>query len=583
MARFRITAVGFVLMLLCLGQLVWAADFVVTEMGAVPGDGRDDTAAVQAAIDQCQVNPGSRLVFPPGQYDFFVGGNPKSNDISLFFENCGELTVVGHDAELVFRGLTRALFFQDCKDVVVEGLVIDWDPLPFSQGRVVAVRNSSFDIEMPAQFPVRAGQPVPVYTEHDPETGFLAASGLIGYSNVDSTELVAPQVLRLNLVRPPRVGLGAVLVLRHQVYVYNAFSFRRCKNVTVRDVTVYAAAGMGLSSWQGGADFFLKRFRVMIRPGSGRLMSTTADATHFNDCAGTIRIEDCIFEGMGDDAVNVHGMYLKLTRRIDDRTVAATCRHGWLFPPKVGDRMELTRFESLLPYAIAVVKAVSVDEEAENHTIEFETALPKELAIGDFLANATRAPKLRISGCAVRGNRARGFLVQTRDAVIEDNSFSHCSAAGIHVTTDGDYWTEAIGTRRVVIRDNLFFGCNGGTSKKEGVINVFANISRWRASGVGVHRDITIEGNTICQTDNAAIAVSAADGVIIRDNFMANCCQRPDRYEGRAAIVLHRSRNVRVIGNTLADLVGDGGIEQPVYIMPSCDRRTVEVRNNIGF
>jgi len=226
MARFRITAVGFVLMLLCLGQLVWAADFVVTEMGAVAGDGRDDTVAAQAAIDQCQVNPGSRLVFPPGRYDFFVGRNPKSKDTSLLFEGCKDLSIVGDAAELVFHGLTRALFFRDCRNVVVRQLVIDWERLPFSQGRVVALGPTYFDIRIlgptyfdiriPDEFPVVGGEPVQSYMEYDPATALPARHGLDGGRNVTSTELVAPQVLRLHLTNAPRVGVGATLVLKHR-------------------------------------------------------------------------------------------------------------------------------------------------------------------------------------------------------------------------------------------------------------------------------------------------------------------------------------------------------------------------------
>ncbi len=103
------------LFLFALVRGVWGRDFVVTEMGAGPDDGKDDTPAVQAAIDECQVNPGSRLVFPPGRYDFFVGRNPKSKDISMFFEGCEDLSIVGDAAELVFHGLTRGLFFRDCR------------------------------------------------------------------------------------------------------------------------------------------------------------------------------------------------------------------------------------------------------------------------------------------------------------------------------------------------------------------------------------------------------------------------------------------------------------------------------------
>ena len=39
-------------------------------------------------------------------------------------------------------------------------------------------------------------------------------------------------------------------------------------------------------------------------------------------------LEDCTFEGMGDDGVNVKsGLYLKVTERVDEHTVLAQA-HG---------------------------------------------------------------------------------------------------------------------------------------------------------------------------------------------------------------------------------------------------------------
>ena len=72
----------------------------------------------------------------------------------------------------------------------------------------------------------------------------------------------------------------------------------------VSDVTVFTGPGMGLVG-SISTNISLKHFNILLRPGSGRMMSTTADATHFSGCKGTIALEDCIFEGMGDEGINV--------------------------------------------------------------------------------------------------------------------------------------------------------------------------------------------------------------------------------------------------------------------------------------
>ncbi len=62
------TAASFALILAacaCAGEVV-----TVTQLGARPDDGADDTQAVRAAIQLCRQKPGSVLRFPKGRYDF---------------------------------------------------------------------------------------------------------------------------------------------------------------------------------------------------------------------------------------------------------------------------------------------------------------------------------------------------------------------------------------------------------------------------------------------------------------------------------------------------------------------------------
>lgn len=45
--------------------------------------------------------------------------------------------------------------------------------------------------------------------------------------------------------------------------------------------------------------------------GSDRYFTTQADATHFSGCRGVIVSCDGLYEHMADDAINVHGTYLR--------------------------------------------------------------------------------------------------------------------------------------------------------------------------------------------------------------------------------------------------------------------------------
>ncbi|KPK82661.1 MAG: hypothetical protein AMJ81_09600 [Phycisphaerae bacterium SM23_33] len=417
MAMLPVNFVVGVLCALMCAACAWAGEVIpVTQTGAKPGDGADDTAGVRAAIRLCRSKPGSVLRFPKGRYDFHPPEGPPARPVAMHFAGCKDLTVEGEGSELVFHGTMGAMAFNECRGVVVRNVVIDSQRPPFSIGEVIAAAGKSFDVEVWKEFPVRGGEAVEAFMEYDPETKFPMPGGLDVYHAVDSTELLRPQVLRVQLKRAVRAKVGAVMVLRHVVYGPGALAFRSSADVRVENVTIYATPGMGVTGSQS-TDLHLKAVRVMNRPGTRRIMSATADATHFNACCGSIRIEDCLFEGMGDDAVNVHGMYLRVTQRLDDKTILAVVRNNWLFPPQPGHNLELIDPASLLPYDTGCVEAVSVDRRAGTHRITFARPLPQRLQAGHYLGNTAWAPKLRITGCQVRANRARGFLIQTRDAL----------------------------------------------------------------------------------------------------------------------------------------------------------------------
>ena len=60
-----------------------------------------------------------------------------------------------------------------------------------------------------------------------------------------------------------------------------------------------------------------------------RVVSCSADATHFVCCMGKLEIKNCVFENMLDDGTNIHGMYSKITERLGKNILAARteCNH----------------------------------------------------------------------------------------------------------------------------------------------------------------------------------------------------------------------------------------------------------------
>ena len=555
----------------------------VLDYGARPDDGQDDTKSVRDAIEACRQQPGARLVFPKGVYDFFEASAKDRNATSMTLDRYRNFTIIADGATWMFHGLVRPMTVGWCERIAIRGVTIDYERPPFSIGEVVESRKKYFDVTVFDAYPVRGGEPVQAFMDYDPETNLPRRGCVDVYHSVKKTELVEPQRLRVHLKRNVKMKTGAWVVLRHQVYQYNAFMFVDCSNVSLQNVTVYTAPGMGLYA-RSCRNVSLDHFNVRIKPDSKRLMSTTADAVHFKACQGMVRLKNCIFEGMGDDAVNVGNCYVTIREIVDERTVVAAHRRGVPATLEAKDRVEFLHPETLLSYATGTVKTVEPAGQNNVYRIEMSRPLPKEIAKGHVLGNVTRVPKLQISKCTVRNNRARGFLIQTRNAVIEDCTFENCTFGGLWVMTEIVYFDEGVGTRNVVVRNNTFTNCNYAGPVGEGVLSIFAYLKDFAfPPKPGVHRNIVLENNTIRGSDNAGIFVAGAENVVLRGNRITDACRQPKSDPGRAAIYVMSTRQAAITGNhAVLDEQGEG-CQAVLRFGPGCEKDTISVTGNEGF
>ncbi len=548
---------------------------VVITLSPVAGDNAPAIARALASL-----RSGGRLVLEPGRYDCRSSGGPVmigvSDLVGVEFDGSG--------AVLVGRDPLPLLGFGNCRGLVLRRLRFDWDPLPFTSGRVVATDlvANSLDLVVDSADGAVPGRIVQALFAYDRARNRLAENGWDVYQtqgerDADPTQALGGGLLRMFVARgQPLPQVGWEVIARHQVYGHNAISLYGCREIRIDEVEINSAPGMAL--WAHGCrDLTLRHLRVRPRPGS--LHSTTADALHFSACRGTITIEDGEFSGMGDDALNIHGMYGLVEERLDARTVAVVrarlhpyydkVRTGW-DPPLAGDRIEAGGgSEPLLPKAVFTVAAANPEATRERTLLRAEADLPPDIVAGSVLANASAAPSVRIRRCLVRGNRARGMLLQTRDVVIEDCRFEDISAAAIQLCADGSTWWECLGVREVTVRGCTFLRCNFGAAKRAAAVDVFSELAGDRQSAAGVHAGIRILDCRFAANGGADLHLGSAEEVEVRGNRFV-------RDQGPVIRVVN-SRRVTIAGNQLE---GTGG---GVRIEGSSEAASVSLRDNPGF
>jgi len=546
-----------------------AADFGIT-----PDDGVDDSAAMRRALaaarDQLR-NPGNTvtLTIPPGRYDFheehaverrwFISNHDNGPLKKVAVPLCGlrGLTIDADGAELIGHGRVLPLGISDCQDLVIRGLAIDFERPHHSQATVVAVDGDAVELAIGPEYPyaVEDGQLIflgegwrhPVWVWSCME--FEADTGRIAYRTGDQpfrgvAEALAPGRVRMTgFAFSPAVGNR--LVLRHGGRPHPGIFVQRSRGVRFRDVTVHQAEGMGWLA-QRSADISIEGGGVHLRPDDPRVFTTSADATHFSNCSGAITVEKALFEGMMDDAINVHGTYLQVQALEEGGAVRAKFMHGqstgfeFALP---GERVAFVRRATLLPFAEAEVEELTKESDTEV-LIRFRGGPPAGLQPGDGLENLDAAPEVFFRGNVVRNNRARGALFSSpRRTIVEDNLFDHSSGSAILLAGDCNGWFESGGCRDVLIRNNRFV--NNLTSLyqfTEAVISISPEIPELGSQDRGYHADVRIEDNDFTVFDAPLLFARSVDGLVFRGNRIAASDEYPPFHPNRERVELEGCR-----------------------------------------
>ena len=79
------------------------------------------------------------------------------------------------------------------------------------------------------------------------------------------------------------------------------------------------------------------------------MISITADATHFINCKGFIRMTGCTFTNQKDDATNIHGWYSVARRKISGNQLLLWSHYGVDFA-REGMELELVDHNTMMTY-----------------------------------------------------------------------------------------------------------------------------------------------------------------------------------------------------------------------------------------
>lgn len=452
--------------------------------------GEDFTPAVNRALEDAGRGD-VELVFSRGTYRFYPGraashfcavSNNSTGDRQVLFPLVGthNLTVDGGGSDFLFYGELSPFVCDGASHICLKNFSVDY-PYPFhTEGRVTAVGEGYYDLEIDTeQFPYRveAGELKPyrpfwdrhpgesvLLTEFDPVTGGMAYGhpyvvrrmGKQADGETIAVEELAPGRVRVQGGEQTPPCPGNVMTFLNSGRNACVVFLNRSEDITVENVRMYHCSGMGVIA-QMSRDITLNQVRAVVRPGSGRMVSLASDATHFVHCGGVIRLEDCVFESMLDDAGNFHGVYTPAEEAVEPNLLKIRYPHGRIDCYLPGDRVQLTDMRRMQSVWEGVIREVR-DLDRQYTLLRFDIPLPP--VEGLAATNLTRQPdQVIITGCRTGKNRPRGFLLTCRGRVRVEKNVFYNSDCGIEMAGDANDWYESGPVEDVLIRDNTFQDC----------------------------------------------------------------------------------------------------------------------------
>lgn len=523
--------------------------------------------------------------FTPGQYSFYPEKacseflSMSNNDsgerkVAFLIKDMDNVSVTGDGAEFLFHGAIVPFAVKSSSNVSLGGFSIDYDyPWTF-EGEVIESDPESntftvrvfednkyriegdrlffggYDWEYPLAenivFDPATRRPyfnTAIY-EHRHWTGELKARelspGVVEFSG-------------LSAVSVPPVGSiwddkGPMELNRS----YPGFAILQSKDVLVRDVHVYRAGSMALIA-EFSENITVSGVSTAARPGSRRMITISADATHFVDCCGTVTLEGCTFESMLDDATNIHGVYMKVDTLLSPTVFRTSFGHfqqegNWF--AEEGDMLRFVNRKTLRP--VGESELVKMNRISRN-CYELETGLDlssieniRDLAV----ENVSRGCSVVIRDCKVHYNRARSLLLSTPgDVLVEDCDFSSMMA-GIRICGDANYWYESGCTRNVVIRSNRFADGGLGGGQPQAILQIDPVIpEEARGTDFFFHGNIVFTGNVVETFDRQIVYGLSVENLEITDNVFIDSRSYSPLFPDLSVIDVQYCGNVRIKGN----------------------------------
>ncbi|MDP9172559.1 MAG: right-handed parallel beta-helix repeat-containing protein [Planctomycetota bacterium] len=549
---------------------------------------------IEDLVNQASANHQTSVTIPPGTYSLSADTSLRYH---LQFQNLQNLTIDATGVTLVCTNtLIGGVFFSGCANVTFQGATIVYPTPCFTQGVVLGVGPgaSYIDVKIDLGWPSNLDNPT-FFPQH-PAANIFDPSTRLWKRGVDEPWLKAPQRLGPRRFRIPAgrafpadsapINAGDLIAFRG--VGSNGVLLYRCTGMLLDELTVMSAGGYGIYENGGGGNRY-HAIQVTYGPTpptatTAPLLSANADGFHSTASRTGPMINNCLFEGMPDDGIAIHGLFAMVVASSANSVTVGTVGVDSVQP---GDWMRLSSADGGF---LADAQLISRQElpgyqpphqitnPAFARTVNYHTFVmdrPLAAVFGELLGdnNASGAGYV-ISNCTIRNNRARGMIVQGGEGLIQNNLIDGSTMEGILVGPEIS--TNVAGyMRNLMIRHNTIhnvcYATFGANNPRPGAITI-AGEGQDTAAMPG-HIQISVHNNLFSDIDGVNLMIDSVRGALIRNNTFTNPQAHPTvrgldaGIDPDALIYLNYCDNVQLDDNVITS-VPPASLE-PVVATPS--------------
>jgi len=504
--------------------------------------------SIQKAIDDAYKNGERSIKLKPAIYRISPPLG-KGAHLKLYAMRNFEVDATG--STLIFEKLESAgVVFENCHNVSFKGGIIRRSDFPFSQGDIIAIAadRSYVDIKIHDGYPVDMDSPYfkasPILTIFNSTNSKIKSDVLDLALRIKCIEKLTDRQFRFFFLSPfdarMPLGVGDMAawrkLTREQVFMLN------CSNMSFTGVTIKNAPALAVAERGGEGRNYYSYTVTYDDPPAGAthkpLLSTAADGFNSSSVRNGPILENCLWEGLHDDAVNIHGeISLVVEAEKDTVIINSKMLPGSL---QIGDILQfynqrcsfeveakVLAFEPLsdyhpLPKKLGnnPPKAFTDPSLAKYQRLKLDRVVPAAFGWYMIDLNACGAGYV-IRNCTTRETRARGFLLSS-NGIVENNVIERCSYGGIVVAPSFRGCGEGPYGNHLIIKNNIIREVGFATE----FWNVGLTIGAWENGAFvpppGGHRNILVEGNRFEKNDGPNIMISSAIGVEIKNNTFIN-------------------------------------------------------------